>query len=344
MAQGSIYTSKSRTHRRAKRIALIGALVVALVAGAAGVGGWLYLRNVDSKVDRVNVAALNNAKQADPEGIADGAMNILLLGSDSRDPDSDADARTDTIIVAHVSADHKKVQLISIPRDTWLYVPQSETTGQGGQDAKINAAYAFGGVDLMVRTVQEFTGLSLDHVVLIDFSGFKEIIDALGGIDIHVDKSFTSIHKPYREFTKNATGETTHMDGATALDYSRQRKQFSDGDFTRIAHQHQIIKAVMDKAVSTGTITDLGKLTAFLNATADAVTVDDTLSPLSLAWALRAIGSSDVTFLTNPSSGTPTIDGQSVVQSDTEKSKELWEAVATDTVAAWAAANPKYVR
>jgi len=344
MADGSVYTSKSRTRRRVKRLAIAGGLVVVLVLGGVSVGGWLYLRGVDQKVDRVTVGALTDAKQADPQNIAAGAMNILLLGSDSRDPDNTSGSRTDTIIVAHISADHKKVQLVSIPRDTWVFVPKSETTGEGGENAKLNSAYAWGGADLMVRTVEQFTGLDLDHVVMIDFAGFKEIIDALGGIDIHVDKTFTSIHKPYRKFTKNAAGATTHMDGATALDYSRQRKQFADGDFTRIAHQHQIIKAVMDKASSSGTVTDLGKLTSFLNATASAVTVDDTLSPLNLAWALHTIGSSDVTFLTNPSSGTPTIDGQSVVKSDTEKSAELWESVGRDTVSTWALANPSSVR
>jgi LCP family protein required for cell wall assembly len=344
MAEGSVYTSRSRA-RRVRRFVIAGSLVVVVLLGAAGVGGWFYLRGVDKKVDRISVAALTDAKQSatTPEGIADGAMNILILGSDSRDPDKTSGSRTDTLIVAHISADHKDVQLVSIPRDTWVYVPESGD-GEGGQYAKINSAYAWGGADLMVKTVEKFTGLQLDHVMLIDFAGFKEIIDAVGGIDITVDKTFTSIHAPYRKFTKNAAGTTTHMDGATALDYARQRKQFADGDFTRIAHQHQIIKAVMDKATSSGTVTDLGKLTAFLNATASAITVDDTLSPLNLAWALRTIGSSDVTFVTNPSSGTPTIDGQSVVKSDTEKSAGLWESVGSDAVATWALANPSYVR
>jgi LCP family protein required for cell wall assembly len=285
------------------------------------------------------VAALNEQKQT-PEGIPAGSMNILLLGSDSRDPDSTTDSRTDTIIVVHVSADHKKVQLVSIPRDTYVAIQHNG----GTEESKINAAYAWGGADLMVRTVQDFTGLPIDHVMLVDFAGFKDIIDALGGVDIHVDQTFTSIHGIHRTFVENKPGETTHMDGAMALDYSRQRKQFADGDFTRIQHQHQIIQAMMDKATSTGTITDLGKLNAFLNATASSVTVDTNLSPLSLAWALHSIGSSDVTFVTNPSGDTPTIGGESVVMSDEAKSKELWQAVATDTVAQWLAANPQYVR
>jgi LCP family protein required for cell wall assembly len=335
----ALYTSRSARPKRTKRILIAVAVTLTLLLGAAGLGGWMYLRSVDSKVDRVNVAALAEQKQT-PEGIPAGSMNILLLGSDSRDPDSTADSRTDTIMVVHVGADHKTVQLISIPRDTWLPIQHNG----GTENAKINSAYAWGGADLMVRTVQDFTGLPIDHVVLVDFAGFKDIIDAIGGIDIHVDQTFTSIHGIHRTFTKNKAGETTHMDGAMALDYARQRKQFADGDFTRIQHQHQIIKAVMDKATSTGTITDLGKLNGFLNATASSVTVDTTLSPLNLAWAMRAVGSSDVTFATSPSGGTPTIDGQSVVMPDPAKAQELWQAVASDTVSQWLAANPKYVR
>jgi LCP family protein required for cell wall assembly len=319
----------------------VSGLVLVVLLGAVGVGGWLYVRHVDRTIDRVSVTSLGKA--ADPAGIPDGAMNLLILGSDSRDPARTAGSRTDTIIVAHVTADHKTAQLVSIPRDTWVSVPRS-ANGTGGVKAKINSAYAQGGADLMVQTVQQFTGIKLDHVLLIDFSGFKEIIDSLGGIDIFVDKSFTSIHPPYRTFTTNAAGTTTHMDGAIALDYSRQREQFSDGDFTRIAHQHQIIKAVMNKATSTGTVADPTRLNAFLNATANAITVDDTLSPLNLAWALRSIGGSDVTFLTNPSSGTAIIDGQSVVESDKVTSAQLWSAVKADTVTQWVAANPAYVR
>jgi len=335
----ALYKSSSARPKRGKRILVAVAVTLTILLGAAGIGGWLYVRGVDRKVDRVNVAALGEQKQT-PEGIPAGAMNILLLGSDSRDPDSTADSRTDTIIVVHVSADHQTAQLISIPRDTWLPIQHNG----GTEESKINSAYAWGGADLMVRTVQDFTGLPIDHVVLVDFAGFKDIINALGGIDIHVDQTFTSIHGNHRTFTENKAGETTHMDGAMALDYSRQRKQFADGDFTRIQHQHQVINAVLDKATSTGTITDLAKLNGFLTATATSVTVDTTLSPLNLAWALRGINSSGITFVTSPSGDTPTIGGQSVVLPDEAKAKELWQAVAADTVAQWLAENPKYVR
>jgi LCP family protein required for cell wall assembly len=334
----ALYSTSPQRPQRAKRIVITVAVAMAILLVAAGIGGWMYLRGVDQKVNRANVAAL--AQNQASRGIPGGAMNILLLGSDSRDPDSTADSRSDTIIVVHVSADHRKVQLISIPRDTWLPIQHGDTT----ENAKINSAYAWGGPDLMVRTVQNFTGLTINHLVLADFAGFKDIVNALGGIDIHIDQTFTSIHGAHRKFVQNRRSETTHMDGAMALDYSRQREQFGDGDFTRIQHQHQIIKAIMDKGTSTGTMTNLSRLTGFLNATAKSVTVDNSLSPLSLAWAMRSIKSTDVTFVTNPSAGTPTINGQSVVLPDDAKAKGLWSAVNNDTVAQWLAANPQYKR
>ena len=81
--------------------------------------------------------------------------------------------------------------------------------------------------------------------MMVDFAGFKEIIDALDGVDINAEKRFTSIHPPFRKFEQGMQ----RMDGETALDYSRQRKQFADGDFARIRHQQQVIKAILDKAV-----------------------------------------------------------------------------------------------
>jgi LCP family protein required for cell wall assembly len=339
MGRGSIYESNSRRPKHGRKVAIAAAIALLVVLGAIGFGGWFYLHGVDSKVNRLTVAALAEQPQT-ATGVAAGSMNILLLGSDTRNPDTTGTSRMDTIIVAHVTADHKAVQLVSIPRDTWLPIQHNA----GIEHAKINIAYSLGGADLMVRTVQDFTKIKLDHVMLIDFAGFKEIIDALGGVDIPVDTTFTSIHGQHRTFTQNAPGTNTHMDGAMALDYSRQRKQFADGDFTRIAHQHQIIKAVMDKASSTGTITDPGRLNGFLNATAKSITVDSTMSPINFAWALHGVRSSDITFLTNPTGGTPIVEGESVVMPDPEKSAQLWQAVGADTVTQWAAANPQYVR
>jgi LCP family protein required for cell wall assembly len=318
---------KAARRRRRRKILLITLLVVALLGGVGLAGiGW-YLHSVESSIDRVE--AFNDVPEANrPAKVAKNAQNFLILGSDTRDPESTSGSRSDTIILAHFPADRSSAQLISIPRDTWVHIPKSKDGKHGGTKAKINAAYAWGGIPLTVQTVEEYTGVRIDHVAIVDFSGFKEIVDALGGIDIKVEQNFTSIHPPHRKFTKG----THHMDGATALDYSRQRKQFADGDFARIRHQQQVIKAILDRAASGSILTNPGKLNGFLRSTANAVSVDNTLNVFDTAMDLRHLRSGNLTFLTNPTKGTGRVGTESVVFDDPARAKALYEAVRRDSV------------
>ncbi|MFY1637713.1 LCP family protein [Solwaraspora sp. WMMB335] len=312
---------------------LIFGLSLLLVVGGVATAGWLYARSVESQVDKVAVfPAVPEAQR--PVKAVEQATNFLLVGSDSRDPDTSSGSRTDTIILAHLPADRQSVQMISIPRDTWVTVPDGDG-GEGPKD-KINSAYARGGTPLLVQTVEAFTGVRIDHVVLIDFGGFAEIVDAVGGIDLAVNETFTSVHPPFRQFTAGIQ----HMDGQTALDYARQRKQFADGDFTRMRHQQEIIAAVIDQAGSSGLLTDPGRLNGFLRATADAVTVDESTSVFDTVWALRQLRSGDMTMLTSPSSGTGQQQGQSVVFPDEQTAAGLYEAVRADTLDEWLRENP----
>ncbi|MCW3815471.1 LCP family protein [Micromonospora sp. DR5-3] len=316
-----------RRRRRGRRIALITLLVVALL-GLGGVGaGAFYLRSVDSRVERVD-AFEGVPQEARPPVAAKGAMNILVLGSDSRDPDSTQGSRSDTIIIAHLPKDRKSAELIAIPRDTWVHVPRSKDGKHGDRDAKINAAYAWGGVPLMVQTVEQFTRVRIDHVAIIDFAGFRDIIDAIGGVEIDSERAFTSIHPPFRKFAKGPQ----HMDGETALDYSRQRKQFPDGDFARIRHQQQVIRAILDKAASGGILTNPGKLNDFVRASSSAVSVDKGMSLLDMATDLRNLRGGNLFFFTSPTKGTGRVGSESVVFPDTAKAQSFYDAVRRDAV------------
>ncbi|MFG2102621.1 LCP family protein [Micromonospora echinaurantiaca] len=313
--------------RRWRKVALITFLVLALLGGGTAIAGGLYLRSVESDIDRVD--AFSGVPEAErPQAVAKGALNIMILGSDSRDPENTTGSRTDTIIVAHLPKDRSSAQLISIPRDTWVPVPRSKDGNHGGRDAKINAAYAWGGVPLMVQTVEKFTGVRMDHVMMIDFAGFKEIIDALGGIEVDVEKTFTSIHPPRRTFQKGVQ----RMDGEAALDYSRQRQQFADGDFARIRHQQQVIKAILDKAVSGGIVTNPARLNSFVKATSSAVSVDEKMSLISMATDLRGLRGGNLTFLTSPTKGTGRVGTESVVFANPEKVGPFYDAVRRDAV------------
>nr|WP_245870643.1 LCP family protein [Asanoa hainanensis] len=306
---------------------MITGLVLVVLAGGGALAGVLYVRGVEKSIDKVD-AFTEVPAQHRPDKLVAEAMNILLLGSDSRDPDNTEGSRSDTIILLHLPSDRATAQLISIPRDTWVHVPESKDGKHGNRDAKINASFAWGGLPLMVQSVEEFTKVRIDHVVLIDFGGFQQIVDALGGIDVDVDQNFTSHHPPYRKFTKG----TMHMDGTVALDFARQRKQLADGDFGRIRHQQAVIRAILDKAASGGLLTNPAGLNSFLKATANAVAVDKTLSILDLAPQLRHLRSDSLAFLTTPTKGTGMVGSESVVFADTTKSKQLYDAVRRDAV------------
>ncbi|MCO8275332.1 LCP family protein [Actinoplanes sp. TRM 88003] len=337
--RGTSYKGR-RPKPRWGRIALLAGLAVLIIALIAGISLYGYASGLDKDLKRTD--AFSGINPDRPAKAIEGAQNILLVGSDSRDPDAQDDGagkwRADTLILMHVPEDHKSAQLISIPRDLWVVIPRSNDAKCGdGSRAKINAAFAFGGLPRAVHTVECLTDVKVDHVMAIDFGGFKEVTDALGGVDLKVEKTVKSIHKPYRTFTKG----TMHMDGATALDWVRQRKQFARGDFARMQHQQDFLKALMDKAASSGTITNPAKLNSFLKAVTAAVTVDNDFSLTDMAKEMRGVRGSNLTFITSPNKGSDTIDGQSVVVSDKEKALALFKAVAADDMDTWMADNLK---
>ena len=331
---------RPRLKPRWGRIALLAGLAVLIIAIIAGISVYGYASNLDDDLKRTD--AFSSLTGDRPAKTVKGAMNILLVGSDSRDPDAKEDQanawRADTLMLMHVPADHKTAQLVSIPRDLWVVVPKSNTAACGdGSRAKINASFAFGGLPRAVHTVECLTDVKIDHVMAIDFGGFREVTNALGGVDLYVDKTITSIHKPHRVFTKGMM----HMNGDQALDWVRQRYQFPRGDFDRVRHQQEFLKALMNKASSSGTITNPGKLNAFLKSVTAAVTVDQDFSLSDMAVDLRGVRANDLTFITSPNKGSETIGGQSVVVSDKEKAIALYQAMSGDKMNDWMAANLK---
>jgi LCP family protein required for cell wall assembly len=326
-----LHRSKYASRRRlALRVAI--AVITVGVLGV-GAGGWLYVRSLTDAVGRTD------AFGADPEAsrpakVADDALNYLILGADTADDDdSGGAARADTIILVHLPSDRRSAQFISIPRDTWVPIPPAQDGAGGGTTAKINAAYAWGGVALMVQTVEAFTGIRIDHAAVIDFDGFARIIDALGGIDITVDTAFVSASPPYRPF---AAGHQ-HMDGTVALDYARQRKPFADGDFARMRHQREIISAVFQRAAGLNVLTSPTTLDNVIRSTASAVTIDDTMSILDVVGFMRDLKQADLAMLTSPSSGTGMVGDQSVVFADSTEAGALFDAVRTDAMSTWLA-------
>ena len=309
--------------------------------GLLGAGGtWIYVNALNGNIGRTD--PFSEITGGRPPKTASGALNILMVGTDSRDPDAPLDKagewRADTIIVMHIPASQDQAYLVSIPRDLYVPVPESANAECGNAERhKINASFAFGGLPLAVRTVECFTDVRMDHVMAIDFGGFKEVTDALGGVELNVERTTKSIHKPYRTFKKGVN----HMNGEEALDWIRQRKQFPDGDFARMRHQQEFLRALMDKAASTGTLTNPAKLNSFLKAVTNAVTVDEGFSLVDMALQFRNLRGENLHFLTSPNSGSQTIGGESVVVSDKTKALAMYKAMTEDKMGEWVAANPQ---
>lgn len=332
-------------------VAGVGLLVLTLTG--LGLFGTVMAaaKRYDNNVARIQAfdspspGAPMRAGRARPPASLSGAANFLVVGSDSRAKDPLApsqfatvgDQRTDTIMLVHLQADHKHGYVISIPRDAYVYIPPGGNS-TGGK-LKINAAYAYGGIKLLVKTVEQFTGDRIDHVVVVSFQGLENVVDALGGVDVTVD---STTHDP--ETHKTFTRGVNHLSGQQALFYVRQRHGLPGGDFDRIKRQHQFLAALLSKAGSTGTLTNPLKLNRFLDAATKSISVDAGLQLTDLVLQLRGLRSADFTFLTTPIGGDATVPGVgAVLLVDHVRAAELFTAVSTDTVGAWASANPAYV-
>lgn len=334
-----------RRRRWARLVLVVAAVVVvALVAAAAAL--WSTAPAVGHLGDPFS--SIPAAQRPAVDAAAGKAQNVLLIGSDSRaNGDGSADGadapagqeadwtrggqRSDVLAVLHLSADGRSAAMVSIPRDSWVAVPGYGTT-------KVNAAFAYGGAPLAVRTVEQLTGVRIDHVVAIDFSGFARVTDALGGVRICVPKTVSD------EIGTVAAGCQV-MDGAQALEYVRQRKTLPGGDFDRQRRQQNWMRSVVAGATDRQLLSDPVKLTAVVRELASSVRTDDALGEpqlLALALAHRDLRADDVAFLQAPlaTPATGYEGSQSVVYLDAAAGAQLWQALRSDDVAAWVAAHP----
>ncbi|WP_166804792.1 LCP family protein [Cryobacterium sp. Sr8] len=314
------------------RNALIGVATVIAVA-TVGVGAYAFTltQTFNEKTKTIEEVFPDEASRPPVlEGAAASAQNILLLGSDTRgavdeDIDSIRGQRSDTIMVAHIPANGEKVFVMSIMRDSWVDIP-------GHGRAKINAALAYGGVPLVVETVEKLISARIDHVAVIDFEGFKGLTDALGGVDVNNAVAFDSFHMKGHRFSQGVQ----HLNGKEALAFVRERYAFSDGDFQRARNQQAYIKAVLGKILSAETLLDPGKVSALVGSIAPYLKVDkgfDSAYIVGLGIELRALRSEDISFFTAPTAGTGTSDnGQSIVNVDWAKLDVLQEAFRADAL------------
>lgn len=317
-------------------LALTGLVVI---AGTAGAGAWVTLHRTTSawgrQVTRIESPFVGVPSRPAADPAAGKALNILVLGSDSRvsagDPKQWAAGaqRTDAIMLVHVTSDRSGAFVMSVPRDSWVDVP-------GHGQAKINAAFSWGGPRLMAATMEQLTGVRLDHFAIVDFSGFKQITDAIGGVTITVPKAVTSAKQG------TIAAGTYTMDGETALTYVRQRYNVPGGDFGRVKRQQNWLRAVLIKLKSINPVTDPRTFDHVVSTLSAASEVDEGLTPdlvQELARDLQQMGPHDLRFFTVPVRGTGWSPDhkQSIVLLDARAAGGLWAAIRQDRIAAWVA-------
>ena len=213
---------------------------ILVVAATAFLTYWFFAPDAD-KAD-----LLGNDKLA-------GRTNILVLGVDERDGDA---GRSDTMFVAMYDPKNQQVSLMSVPRDTRVKIP-----GHGWE--KINHSFAYGGYKLTQRTVEELLGIRINHYIVIDFKGFQKVVDAMGGIDINVEKRMF-YEDPYDNLVIDLSPGMQHMDGRTAIQYVRYRDE--EGDIGRIKRQQHFIQAVQEKLMSSSIVVRLSDMVKAVTA------------------------------------------------------------------------------
>lgn len=293
--------------------------MVVLLVLALG-GGYLYWRVIGGLFTRTDVAL-------DPT--SGPALNVLLVGSDSRegldDPEdvtrfgSVGGRRADTIILAQVVATQQRGVLVHIPRDLWVTVH-----GQGRQhQGKINSAYR-DGPQAVIDTVGNLTGVPINHYMEVDISGFRKMVDAIGGIDVCVEDDFYD-----SKLNFSLPPGTNHLDGNEALSYVRARSATPDGDFGRIRRQQEFIRSVMSKVGNPSVLGNPVRVNDLARSFARNVTVDQFFQLddlIRFALSIRRVGPDQLLTYSVPGH-VGSAGGQSVVLVNEQEAESLFSAL-----------------
>ncbi|MEV7002890.1 LCP family protein [Streptomyces sp. NPDC093982] len=289
-----------------------GALGVGLVVIAAGGAGWAVYAKLDSNItpDEAAAAELARYEKERPTAGVSGAQNILLIGSDSRagqgnrryGRDSGTE-RSDTTILLHISGKRRSATAVSIPRDLMVDVPGCRKSNGSRSEpmfAMFNYAFQMGGSACTIRTVERMTDIRVDHHMVVDFHGFKEMVDAVDGVEICLSKPINDKAAKLRL----PAGKVT-LNGEQALGYVRARKTLGDGsDTDRMDRQQRFLAALVHKVQSNDVLLNPVRLYPVLDAATSSLTTDPALASLrglyELAREVRDIPTERVQFLTVP--------------------------------------------
>ncbi|WP_369193703.1 LCP family protein [Streptomyces djakartensis] len=329
---------RRRKPRRRHKGLVIAAWTAAGIVVLGGTGaGYLYFK-LNGNLKSVDIdQALGTDR---PEKADNGSENILVLGSDTRAGGNrkigggtdDGSARSDTAMIVHLYKGHKKASVVSIPRDTLIDRPAcADTKGNeypAAHGVMFNSAYSTGGAACAVKTVESITDLRMDHYLEVDFAGFQELVDDLGGVEITTTKS---IDDPDSHLKLEAG--THRLDGEQALGLVRTRHGVGDGsDLGRIQLQQAFIKALVHQLKDVGVLSNPKKLIDLAETATKTVTTDSDLGSVnrlaSFANGLKGISPSHLHMVTMPVAYDPADPNRVLLRE--KKADEIWKALAHD--------------
>ncbi|MFI8948523.1 LCP family protein [Streptomyces sp. NPDC053750] len=338
---GSRQRGKGRRRRppaRRRKALLVMAWTAAGVVVLGGTGAGVLYFKLNGNLESVDIDQALGADR--PEKADNGSQNILVLGSDTRSDGNkelgggtdDGTARSDTAMVVHVYQGHKKASVVSIPRDTLIDRPEcTDTDGDehpAAQDVMFNSAYSTGGAACAVKTVESISGLRMDHYLEVDFSGFEQLVDDLGGVDVTTTEA---IKDPDSHLDLPAGTHT--LDGEQALGLVRTRHGVGDGsDLGRIQLQQAFVKALVDQVEDIGLLGNPKKLYDVADTATKTVTTDSDLgsvnSLMSFATGLKGIGPDNMHMVTMPVIYDPADPNRVLLEK--AKADQVWTALKND--------------
>ncbi|MFN8147369.1 MAG: LCP family protein [Candidatus Nanopelagicales bacterium] len=334
----SLVSAAAPAPRRGLRVAaVVASTAVLLTSGVA----WAGVNRFSGQITHISVPGLTGSDDSSPTA----PMNILVVASDSREGLTHAEAnslhlgtadygapRTDTMMLVHIGANADAVTVVSLPRDTLATIPaytDSKGRKHKAHQAKLNAAYEGGGAPTMVAAVEGLTGVQINHYVEINFNGFLQMVDAVGGVDVCLAKPLSD-----KKSGLNLPAGRQTIDGPQALAYVRARYVDPSADLGRMKRQQKFVASMFKKATSAGTILNPVKLNEFLTAVAGSITTDSGLGRdqlLALADRLKSTNPGNVAFTTVPIAGDKRVKGLgSVLIWDEAKATALFTAIKKD--------------
>ena len=328
---GVIMTASPSSRRPGRVLAGVTAAMVVVGAIVGGAYGWAF-GALDAS-ETIDVSGLTNRPDQDREVLPSGPMTLLVMGSDDRRGTrfkDEGQGASDTTLLVHLYDGRTQALVVSIPRDTMVQVPaciRPDGSTLSPELRQFNAAYQLAGPACTVRTVEELTGIYLDHFLTINLAGFTTIVEAVGGVEMCLDKDIVS-----EKAHVNLKAGCQVLQGDQALGYVRARYVGDGSDLSRIQRQQQFLMALARKATSFGVLANPVRLRSVLESTAAAIATDPGLTDAGdkrdLATSLRSLRPSDITFVTAPVAPW-SVDRNRLVFVEDEAAL-LWEAIRTD--------------